>query len=262
MNIQPLILLPLPLLSIATMAGVQAPAAPIATLDVADGAVGAEARGEPGQIRLPDPVAPKRIELRCPLISGFTRTVDLSSGTANWLTQGPDIPTYLKPRDLGTEALPSASSAPIPGPSWLQLHRRDRPTVTEGSYSFSISFQVVKSPGEMRVMLKGRVLADEKFSVELIEPNLPNAAPDNPSQWGTSAEAPDPAQLTPKDVFDVDLLVGEASGSKNPRVGEYRVVVTVENTAGYANAIAIIAQLELKQTCLNWGGGKKPKKRR
>ena len=244
------------------MTGAQAPAARLATLDVADGAVGAEAAGEPGAFRLPDPLPPKRVELRCPLNSGFSRTVDLSSGAAHWLTQGPDIPIFLKPRDLGTEALPSASGVQIPGASWLQLHRRDWPTVNEGSYSFSTRFQVVKSPGEMRVMLKGRVLADEKFSVELFEPNLANAAPDNPSQWGANAEAPDPAQLTPKDLFDVDLLVGEASGSKNPRVGGYRVVVTVENTAGYADAVAMVAQLELTQTCLNWGVGKKPKKRR
>ena len=103
----------------------------------------------------------------------------------------------------------------------------------------------------MRVILKGRVLADEKFSVELFEPNLPNVAPDNASQWGATADAPDPVQLTPKDVFEVDLLVGEASGSKNPRVGEYRVVVTVDNTASHAEAAAMIAQLALTQTCLN-----------
>lgn len=252
----------LPLLSIATMTGAQAPAVPNAMLDVADGAVGAEAGGEPGQSWLPDPGPPKRIELQCPLISGFSRTVDLSSGVAHWLTQGPNILTYLKPRNLGDERLRSASGVLFPGASWLALHQRDWPTVDAGSYSFSTDFQIIKSPGEMRVMLKGRVLADEKFSVELFEPNLPNAAPDNPSQWGASAEAPDPVQLTPNDVFDIDLLVGEASGGKNPRAGEYRVVVTVENSANHAEAVAMIAQLELTQTCLNWGVGKKPKKRR
>jgi hypothetical protein len=233
-----------------------------ATQNVATEAVGADAGGKRGHYRLPDPLPPKRVILQCPLVSGFQRTVDLSSGPAYWLTQGPDIPTYLKPRNMGAEALPSASGVPIPGASWLQLSKRDWPTVGEGSYSFSTLFAVLKSPGEMRLMLKGRVLADEKFSVELFEPNLPNVVPDNASQWGANADAPDPAQLMPKDVFDVDLLIGEASGSKNPRVGEYLVVVTVENTVRHAEAIAMIAQLELTQTCLNWGSKKKPKKRR
>jgi hypothetical protein len=268
----------LPLLSIATSVGAQASAVPETSAQDAAGMVGVAALAEEAA-QLPVgvkpvrdhavPVQPKSIDLSCPLGSGFARTVDLSTGgTADWRVQGAGVAPFAKPAPVKADALPAAWSVPIGNATWVTAWPDLERSLQPGQYMFSTQFRVLKSPGEMRVTLKGRVLADEKFSVELIEPDPEVGGSDHPGQWGANADAPDPAQLKPQDIFDVDLLVGEAvfqqkpSGSKNPRTGTYDVRVTVENSAGFADAVAMVAQLELSQTCLDWGKGAAKKKRK
>ncbi len=271
----------LPLLSIATLAGAQASVAEVATLDVAAQAAGAQAQAELGsnapsppqrnRIVVRDyavPVPPQSIDFQCPLETGFNRSVDLSTGgPADWRVAGTGIGSFQSPFSVDANAVPAAWNVPLENAKWLRVVGEKFAVETEYPYRFTTLFRVLKSPGEMRLTLKGRVLADEKFTLELFEPEPETGPADHPSQWGANADAPNPAQLTARDIFDVDLLIGEAvfqnkpSGSKNPRVGVYRLVVTVENSAGHADAVAMLAQLELKQTCLSWGAAKSVKKR-
>jgi hypothetical protein len=249
----------LPLLSIATSAGALASVAQDAVLDAA-----AEAAGATAQAYRAPPPPPEVAVLRCPLSSGFARKIDLSTGgRADWRVKGANTGYFQKPPPVTGVSLPPAWNVAFNGAKWIKAYAAGTAALEPGQYVFSTAFRIVQSPGEMRVMLKGRVLADEQFSVELLE-----AGPGAPSQGGQNAEAPNPAQLTAQDSYDVDMLVGEAlfqaqpSGSKNPRAGDYRLNITVENTVPYAAAVAVIAQLELTQTCLASGGGIKPTKKR
>jgi hypothetical protein len=267
----------LPLLLLATPAGAQASVAPETTPAVEAGAAGVAARVEPLPHPPPRdhaiPQPPAIIDLGCPLKTGFTQVIDVSTGAVDWRLQGAGLAPYPKPLPLKPESVPPAWNVALADALWVQaLPDLDR-RLESGPYIFKTQFRILKSPdlkrsNEMRVTLKGRVLADEKFTVELFEPNPANAAADHPSQWGANADPPDPAQLKPQDIFDVDLLVGEAvfqrkpSGSKNPRAGVYDLIVTVENGVGDAQAVAMIAQLELTQTCLKWGNGTKLPKTR
>jgi hypothetical protein len=272
----------LPLLSIATSAGAQASVAPDASINDVARATGAAAPADDDAQSTPTlprvkpvrdyayPIPPKAIDLSCPLNSGFARRVDLSTGgTADWRLLGATgLPPISRAHPIEAEDLPAAWNIPMGTAKWVQAKPADMKNMSIGPYVFTTLFRVLKSPGEMRVTLKGRVLADEKFSVELFEPEPETGPHDHPSQWGGNGDDPNPAQLTSRDVYFVDMLVGEAvfqskpSGSKNPRVGTYAVRVTVENSAGFANAVAMVAQLELTQTCLNWGKAAPQQKRK
>ncbi len=251
----------IPFLSFATATGTLASVAQDATIDAATQAADAATTAN----RAP-PRPPEVVELRCPLSTGFARKVDLSTGArADWRVRGEGTGFGQKPPPIAAANIPTGWNVAFEGAKWIKANPFGSAALKPGQYMFSTAFRIVQSPGEMRVMLKGRVLADEQFSVELLE-----AGPGAPSQGGANADAPNPALLTAQDSYDVDMLVGEAlfqalpSGSKNPRTGDYRLNITVENTALH-DAVAMIAQLELSQTCLASGGGAKhvrKKKRR
>ncbi len=249
----------LSLLSFATATGALASVAQDATLDDAAQAAGAATVAN----RAPPP-PPEVVVLRCPLSNGFSRKIDLSTGgRADWRVKGTGTGFSQKPLPVAAGNLPQAWNVAFNGAKWIQAYALGTATLQPEQYVFSTAFRIIQSPGEMRVMLKGRILADEQFTVELLE-----AGPGAPSQGGSNADAPNPAQLTAQDSYDVDMLVGEAlfqsqpSGSKNPRAGDYRLNIIVENTVPHTAAVAMIAQLELSQTCLATSGGVKPTKKK
>lgn len=126
--------------------------------------------------------------------------------------------------------------------------------VNPGQHVFFVNFDVKKSLGEMRILIKGNAVADEAFSVELLE-----AGPGNPSQGGMNADAPAAGILTPQDIFELDYVVGEASGSKNPRPGRFALRIIVENGADFDGTMGLLANIQLTQTCLGRGVREIPK---
>ncbi len=114
--------------------------------------------------------------------------------------------------------------------------------VNPGQHVFFVNFDVKKSPGEMRILIKGNAVADEAFSVELLE-----------------AGPPASGILTPQDIFELDYVVGEASGSKNPRPGRYAIRIIVENSPDFGGSMGLLANIQLTQTCLGWGVREIPK---
>lgn len=249
----------LTLLSFATATGALASAGKDTAVTAAVPAAGAIART---QSKTPLQ-QPGMVELRCPLSSGFARRVNLSTGNGSlWRMTETSTGFAQSPPAVADKDVPPAWAVAFTNAKWVKAKAAGSAAFGPGQYVFSNAFRIMPSAGEMRVMLKGSVLADEQFSVELIE-----AGPGAPSQGGSNADAPNPGQLTPRDSYDIDMLVGEAlfqsqpSGSKNPRSGDYQLNITVENTAPYSAAVAAIAQLELSQTCLTRGGGVRPIKK-
>jgi hypothetical protein len=140
------------------------------------------------------------------------------------------------------------------GARWIQPVVQDTAQTSDSMpSSFLMRFNVVKSPGEMRVTLKGRAVADEGFAVELIDPD-----PVTNIQGGLPDKRPEEGAPRSKDVQSFNFVAGETSGSKNPRAGIWELAITVENAGkGDAATVGLLAEVELVQTCLNWGRGRK-----
>ena len=203
------------------------------------------------------PVSPPGITLSCPLKSGFARQVDLSTGIANWQVSGITFdPAVSKAGVVNMASTPPFWAAvAIPGGKWVQPFRgASAAGVNPGQHIFFVTFDVKKSPGEMRILIKGNAVADEEFSVELLE-----AGTGNPSQGGMNASPPAPGVLTPQDMFELDYVVGEASGSKSPRTGRYLLRVIVENGSDFGGSMGLLANIQLTQTCLGRGVRETPK---
>lgn len=193
-------------------------------------------------------VAPPGITISCPLKSGSVRNIDLSTGVANWRVSGITFdPATSKAGVVNmSSAPPFWASVAIPGGKWIHpFPGSSAAGVNPGQHVFFVTFDVKKGPGEMRILIKGNAVADEEFSVELLE-----AGPGNPSQGGMNASPPVSGILTPQDMFELDYVVGEASGSKNPRPGRYLLRVTVENGAGFGGSMGLLANIQLTQTCV------------
>ncbi len=59
--------------------------------------------------------------------------------------------------------------------------------------------------------------------------------------------------LTPQDMFELDYVVGETSGSKNPRPGRFALRIIVENGPDFGGSMGLLANIQLTQTCLGRG---------
>ncbi len=197
------------------------------------------------------------ITLSCPLKTGFARSVDLSTGIANWQVSGITFdPAVSKAGVVNmASAPPFWAGVAIPGGKWVHpFPDASAAGVNPGQHIFFVTFDVKKSPGEMRILIKGNAVADEGFSVELLE-----AGSGNPSQGGMNASPPALGVLTPQDMFELDYVVGEASGSKNPRPGRYALRIIVENGADFGGSMGLLANIQLTQTCLGRGVRETPK---
>jgi hypothetical protein len=194
------------------------------------------------------------------LKKGFTRRIDLSTGVAKWLVSSNEAgAAYRKTASIRAGAVPPAWQVELKGARWIQPTEQGTPQIA-GSMpsSFLMHFNVIKGPGEMRVVLKGRAVGDEGFAVELIDPE-----PVTSIQGGLPSERPEEGAPRLKDVKAFEFVAGETSGSKNPRPGVWELAITVENAGkGDAATVGLLAQVELVQTCLNWGRGKKKRRRR
>ena len=84
--------------------------------------------------------------------------------------------------------------------------------------------------------------------MELLEPG-----PGYASQGGLNVSPPTLGILTPQDMFELDYVVGEASGSKNPRLGRFALRIVVENSSDFGGSMGLLANIQLTQTCLGWG---------
>ena len=196
----------------------------------------------------PKPAAHPRITLFCPLKSGITRTIDLSTGVANWQVSGRTFDPAVSKAGIVdmASAPPFWAGVPIPGAKWVQpFPGAATGGVLPGQHIFFVTFDVKKYSGAMHILIQGNAIADEAFSVEFLE-----AGPGNPSQGGMNADAPAPGKLRTQDMFDFDYVVGEASRSKNPPPGRYALRVIVENGMDYGGSMGLLAHIKLTQTCL------------
>jgi hypothetical protein len=201
------------------------------------------------------------INLKCPLAKGHTRRINLSTGVAQWLvTANVRGDEYRATSRIRSNALPSAWQVKMDGTRWIQPVESDTPQpTTSDPFSFLTHFNVVKGPGEMRVVVRGRAIADEGFSVELIGPEPESVVV--PSMLIINYPDVEGAPR-PKDVRTFDYVAGEVSGSKNPHPGIWELAVTVQNAGkGEAASVGMMAQVELVQTCLNWGARAKKLRR-
>ena len=205
----------------------------------------------------PKPAPAPGITLSCPLKTGFARNVDLSTGIANWQVSGITFdPATSKAGVVNmASAPPFWAGVAIPGGKWVHpFPSASAAGLNPGQHIFFVNFNVKKSPGEMRILIKGNAVADEAFSVELLEPG-----PGNASQGGLNASPPAPGMLTPQDMFELDYVVGEASGSKNPRPGRFALRIIVENGPDFGGSMGLLAKIQLTQTCLGRGSREIPK---
>lgn len=138
----------LPLLSVASPAGAQAPVAPDASIEDAARAVGAAAQEDetPQSARATSrpqirhhasPIPPTIIDLSCPLDSGFTRMIDLSTGgIADWQVLGAGLDPSPRAYAVAAQALPVAWNIPLGQAKWVQALPASPGKLSHSQYVF------------------------------------------------------------------------------------------------------------------------------
>ena len=191
--------------------------------------------------------------IACPAKGKLVKTIDLSTGAVPWIVEGPDLPIQGKAMatPVDENSIPQGWKARSIGANWVQaLPENDLAPHAPGTYIFSIEFVVKKSKRMPRLSLRGQVTADQNFDLNLIEPTAPNQHVAS----GLSAGDDTPGEVEQGDMQDVNIT---KSGGLNTKPlghypGLYVLQISVENGAGIAPEVGLLAGLKLGVNC----GGK------
>ncbi len=188
--------------------------------------------------------------ISCPAKGKLARVIDLSTGgEAPWVVTGPGIPNgKARATPLDEAQISKDWAARLDGARWVQaLPVNERAAHAPGTYLFSLSFDVKKGKRLPMLSLTGEVTADEAFDLNLIEPSGPNQHIASGLSYGDET----PGQVAQEDVQPIDISKSGGLNGKplGHRAGSYRLQISIENGAGAASDVGLLARVKLGVKC-------------
>ncbi len=184
----------------------------------------------------------------CPAKGSFSRSINVSSGTALWSVEGPSMTAgTARAAVIDPASIPAGWIARLPGAAWVQaLPQKIAAPHPPGDYVFVARFRVMPGKRMPKLLLSGQVAGDEGFDLNLVEPSPPG-------QWigggsGGTDDSPGVVAQTELQTFALGTSADGSGKSLGSRPGLYQLRLTLRNTAA-APTLGLLAQLKLTMNC-------------